>query len=82
MPKPNFYMSKKDRETLLNVISNYLGMWSDADPEVLDSMKEEFDEIDKVEKKIRNIHKSKSYNNAVIKDALEIAERLKKESKI
>jgi hypothetical protein len=75
-------MSKKDRETLLNVISNYLGMWSDADPEVLDSMKEEFDEIDKVEKKIRNIHKSKSYNNAVIKDALEIAERLKKESKI
>lgn len=75
MPRPNFYMSKNDRRLLLDVISNYLGMWADADPDVIADRQDEFEEIHKVEKKIMNMHKSKGYENALIKDALDIANK-------
>lgn len=82
MPKPNFYMSERDRLTLLHLISNYQGMWMDVDQDVMDERSEEFKEINRVGDKIKNMKKSKGYNNAVVADALEIADRLKKESKI
>ena len=31
MPRPNFYMSDKDKATILEVITNYISMWDDAD---------------------------------------------------
>lgn len=82
MPRPNFYMSEKDKTTLLSMIRNYLDMWADADSEILDGLKEEFKEINGVGNKIRNMHKSKSYNSAIIKEALEIANRLEEEGKM
>jgi hypothetical protein len=73
MPKPNFYMSDKDRSTLLSVITDYISMWGDADDGMDD---EEYKELCRVRNKIRNMHKTQGYKNATIDDALEIANRI------
>jgi len=73
MPKPNFYMSDKDRSTLLSVITNYISMWGDADEGMDD---EEYKELCRARNKIKNMNKTKSYKNAVIDNALEIANKV------
>ncbi|MBY6973070.1 UNVERIFIED_ORG: hypothetical protein B2H98_13160 [Clostridium botulinum] len=73
MPKPNFYMSDKDRSTLLSVITDYISMWGDADDGMND---EEYKELCRVRNKIKNMYKTKGYKNAVVEDALEIAAKI------
>lgn len=66
-------MSDKDKTILLSVITNYISMWEDADDGIDD---EEYKELCRVRNKIRNMYKTKSYKNAVVKDALEIANKI------
>lgn len=73
MPRPNFYLSDKDRTVILSVITNYTAMWEDAD-ECMNE--EEYKELIRVRKKIKNMDKTKSYKNAVVEDALEIASKI------
>jgi hypothetical protein len=77
MPKPNVYMSDKDRKTMLSVIINYMSMWDDAD-EGMDN--EEYNEIIRVRNKIKNMNKSQGYKNATIQNALDIANKVSTEN--
>ncbi|NFR85785.1 MULTISPECIES: hypothetical protein [unclassified Clostridium] len=73
MPKPNFYMSDKDRTTLLSLITDYIAMFEDSEPSLEDEI---YKELQRVRKKIRNIENTKSFKNAIVQDALEISKRV------
>jgi len=73
MPRPNFYMSDKDKATILEVITNYISMWDDADGGMNE---DEYKEITRIRKKIRDMNKSQGFKNAIIEDALDIANKV------